>query len=218
MTISTKIEVASSAKADGFKYVRSESVAVVSVLAQRDDPGTPLRTVLQTCIARFEAFFLGWVRALSPDQILLFAATAFWDQHNALSRRRGIWGTEQLDWLPSDAQRSPSVEIVGDGGSRFAGVVETREPDLLHAADYVRTHGCSFLFVSPRCDLTDERVRALAMKVLPDGEAVVAWGNVVDLLEDGEDLCIRVGGGFDDREISIDIFLAAELLHRLGRP
>jgi hypothetical protein len=71
MTISTKIEVATSAKVDGFRFVKSANVAVVSVLSERDEPGTSLRTVMQTCIAHFEMFFLGWLRALSTDHVFL---------------------------------------------------------------------------------------------------------------------------------------------------
>jgi hypothetical protein len=218
MTISTKIEVATSAKANGFRYVRSEDIAVISVLAERDAPGTPLKTVLQKCVVRFEAFFVRWLGVLSHDRVFLFAATAPWDQHNAVSRRRGIWGTEHLGWLPTDAPRSPSVEIISEGGARFAGIVEIRNEDLFEAADFVRTNGGSFLFVSPRAGVEEERVRAMANKVFPKGEAVVEWGNAIELLGEGEDICIRVGGGFDDRQVSIDVFLSAELLRRVGEP
>jgi hypothetical protein len=147
-----------------------------------------------------------------------FTATAFWDQHNALSRRRGIWGSDQLGWLPTDAVRSPSVEIIGAAGARFAGLAEVGKSDLFEAADFVRTHGGSFLFVSPRIDVSEERVRAMANKVFPKGESVVEWRNVVDLVEEGEDICVRVGGGFDDPVASIDVFLSADLLRSLGRP
>jgi hypothetical protein len=77
--------------------------------------------------------------------------------------------------------RSPSVEIIGAAGARFAGLAEVGKSDLFEAADFVRTHGGSFLFVSPRIDVSEERVRAMANKVFPKGESVVEWRNVVSV-------------------------------------
>lgn len=218
MTISTKVETAASAKAHGFHYVQSSNVAVVSVTGERDAPSTSLSTVLQACIARFEIFLLGWLRALPDDRLLLFAATPFWDQYNALSRRRGIWGSEGLSWLRGAAQRSPSVEISDGSGARFAGLVHIEQPAIFAAADFARTHGGSFLFVSPHDELTDERVRSMVKKVFPKGKSAVDWSAVVDQISKGEDIAIRVSGGFDDPEVSIDAFMRADLLRRLESP
>ena len=218
MTIKVKVESAPSAKDRGFLYVRSNDVAVVSVTGERDAPSTSLRTVLQSCLVQFEAFFSGWLRALPGHHTIILVATPAWDQHNALSRHRGIWRSEGLRWLSGDAQRSPSVEIREEGGTRFAGLAEINDANLFDAADYARTHGASFLLVSRRTDLTEERVRSMVTKVLPNGQGVLEWSNVVGLVDQGADICVRVSGGFDDRDVSIDAFLSAALLRKVEEP
>jgi hypothetical protein len=217
MTIELKIEVASSAKGHGFQYVRSANVAVVSIIGERSEPSTPLRAVLQACFARFDVFLREWLRALPYARVLLFAATPFSDRHNALSRRRGIWGIDALEWLPASTSRSPSVEISReDGGSRFVGLAEIPVEHVFEAADFARTHGGSLLLLSSRGDLTEERVRSTAASVFPKGESAVDWASAVSLVEEGEDICIRASGGFDDREASLDAFLREDLRRKLG--
>ena len=82
----------------------------------------------------------------------------------------------------------------------------------------VRTHPESFLCISPRRTLDVERVLLTVKTVFPNGSRRIAWREVLDLIEAGDHVVIRVGGGFDDREASIDSFLAADLLRELGTP
>jgi hypothetical protein len=215
MTIKTAVQVARSARAHGFRYVQSSNVAVVSVTGERDAPNTPLKTVMQACAKRFEVILRGWLRTLSQYRLLLFSATPF-AQHNALSRRRGIWGTEGLTWLGDAAKRSPCVEIASKAGERFAGLVEVGDANIFEATDFVRMHGGSALLVSRHGELTEERVRAMVAKLFPKGEAAVNWAGFVDQVGEAGDICVRASGGFDDREVSIDAFLSADLLQSLG--
>lgn len=216
MTINTKVERSRSAKASGYRFVRSSDVAVVSVTGERDAPSTSLRTVLQACVVRFEDVFGGWRCAAPLERLYLFVATPPSDQHNALSRRRGVWGSNGLTWLPSGSSRSPSVEIAGDDGVRFAGVAELGERDLFEALDFVRTHSGAFLSASANVDLAESRVRSFAKNVFPSGEAGVNWGAALDQLAGDIDICLRATGGFDDRVVVIEAFLSAELLERVG--
>jgi hypothetical protein len=218
MTIEPRVEVASSAKSSGFLYVRSENVAVVSVTGERRDPSTSHRAVLQACFARFEVLLRAWLVALPNDRVLLISATPMSDQQNVVTRRRGVWGTDGLRWLPTSAAKSPSVEVSGgEGGTRFAGLAEIPMEDLFEAADFVRTDGESFLLVSSRRELTEERVRSTVASVFPEGESTLDWAKVVALVEEEADMCIRTCGGFDDREAALDAFLRDDLLRKLAR-
>jgi hypothetical protein len=70
--------------------------------------------------------------------------------------------------------------------------------------------------LSPDPELSEQRVSTLARKIFPPGGAGIEWSKVLELVEEGEDICIRVTGGFDDREASIDSFLSSDLLRRLS--
>jgi hypothetical protein len=216
MTILTTVDIAASASAAGFLYVRDSTVALVSVTGKRDAPSTPLRTVLHSCAATFAPQLRAIVDKLSNGTLVMFSATHFWEQHGALSRRRGIWGGGELQWLTTDIRRSTSVEITRETDSRFAGLVEIETKSLFDAADFARTHESTFLYVSERRNLSDERVREIFAKVFPDGKSGVDWGCVVDQIRKEAAACIRVSGNFDDPEASIDVFLSAELFARLG--
>ena len=216
MTISVRIERALAAQADGFRYVHSGKVAVVSTVGRRDDLNISLRAVIEACVEHFDALLRGWLRVLSRHRLMVFVATNCSNQRNTLSRRRGIWGSEGLDWLPQGAPRSPSVELSGELGTRFAGVAELELSDLFEAADFVRTNSGGFLFVSSMGDLTEERVRAVAAKVFPKGDLALDWAGVMDGLEDSDEIRVRASGSFDDREASLDAFLSADLLSKLG--
>ncbi len=216
MTIEIKVETVSSAKAHGFRYVRSDDVAAVSVIGERSGPAESLQAVLHACFAHFNVFLRAWLGALPYAGVVMFTATQPSDQHNTVSRRRGLWGIDELRWLPASADRSPSVEVVGDDGrTRFAGLVAIAHQDVFEAVDFVRTHSGSFLLVASPGGLSEERVRAMAAQVFPKGESRIDWEAAVAQVERGEDICIRASGNFDDREASIDAFLHEALRRKL---
>jgi len=210
-----KLETAISARDAGFKLVRSSAVAVVSVAARRDSPTTSLQIVLDQCAACFAELLDGWLGVLHDHRLLLFVATPPGDSPNAVARHHGAWRYAP-DWLAETTSRSASVEVVDGDRVRFAALAEIGQQDLLAAAELVRTSSTSFLFVSSNRDLTEPRVRSLVATVFPDGEPHLDWGCVTSLVENSTDICIRVSGNFDDREASIDAFLAADLLRTLG--
>jgi len=206
------IETAVSARANGFQYVRSDDVAVVSVTCDRSAAGIPLVTALQACLIRFEPFLRSMLDGRPGARLFMFVTTPFWGHHNVVARRCGVWVREDWGWLPH-ASRSPSVEISRDVESRFAGLAQIGDSLGFEAADLVRRDDASrFLFVSSDEALTEERVRTMFDKVIPQGQSAIDWASVVDQIGAGADACIRIGGNFDDREVSIDAFIPAELL------
>ena len=215
MTTSIRIEICESAQASGFRFVRSPNVAAVSIIGCRDSLSVSLRTVLNACVERLEVLFSEWRASLRSHRRILFAATACSVQYNALDRRSGIWGSEGMGWLPTGAPRSPSVEIGGKQGTRFAGLAEITASDLFDAADYARTHSGSCLLVSPELNLAEARVRSFVANSFPKGELALDWTAVIEPVQDSDEIRIRAAGGFDDREASLDVFLSTDLLHKL---
>jgi hypothetical protein len=215
MTTSTRIEAARSAKASGFLFVESSGVAVVSTICERRDPTVPHLSMLHACVRRFQPLLTPWLSALPQHRVLLFAATPFWDQHNVISLRRALWGTQDLGWLPPAAPRSASVKVQGDDGLCFAGLARIPDEAFADAADFVRTHGASLLLVSPLDDLGEDRVREMFARFLSKKGPSVEWA-AVDYTEHCQDIVLRVTGGFDDREISIDAFMSADLFSKVG--
>jgi len=213
--IQPKVDTAVSAKDAGFRFVRSSGVAVVSITARRGAATTSLRIVAEQCAARFAELLDGWLGVLRDHRILLFVATTPANAPNGVARHRGAW-RHAPDWLAEIGSRSPSVEVVDDERVRFAALAEIGQQDLLAAAELVRTSSTSFLLVSSNRDLTEPRVRSLVATVFPAGEPHLDWGCVTNLVENSSDICIRVSGSFDDREASIDAFLAADLLRTLS--
>lgn len=218
MTIDVRVEKAASAAAAGFQYVRSRDLAVVSIIGRRDSSCIPLAVTLKACIVKLEAFLSVWLRTLPLHRIILFAATMCSHEHNALMRRRGIWGSEGLGWLPPDAQRSNSVEIQGGEGERFAGLVLVGTGGLFEAAEYARTHRSAFLLLSSDVTLTEDRVRLLAQQAFPTGGSDPSWATILEQIVGREEVFIRASGGFDDPEAAIDAFLSGNLLDRLEAP
>lgn len=212
MTISIRTELAVSAKLDGYRYVRSSNVAVLSIIGTRSGQDTSLRSVTKECACHFEARLQSLFRKVPDACLLLFVATPPTHQSNVLVRRKGVWTSGGLQWLSEEARRSPSVEVSGANGLRFAGLAELRMADLFEALDLVRTQQSSFVLVSPDRDLTEARVRLMVAKLFPDGQAVVDWANAIDQICQREEICIRSIGGFDDQEVSIHAFFLSDLL------
>jgi hypothetical protein len=216
MTTEPRIEISLSARASGFGYVRSDSVAVVSVLCERADDRTPLALLLRACVSKFGNLFREWLRLLSDHRILLFVVTPPSAYHNAVSRRRGVW-TDDLQSLSRAGARSPSVEVCGVAGSRYAGLLQIDEPHFADAAEFVRANSSSFILVSATHDIDEKYVRSIAEQVFPLGQPALDWSRVVGHVDSGDDICIRVSGNFDDRQVSIDSFLSAQLLRHISR-
>jgi len=214
MTIKTRVERAASAKAHGFRYVKADDVAIVSVVGERPNPTVSLTTVLHACVRRLTPL-LASIDRLDVRRLLLFVATPFWDQPNALARRAEIWAREDLHWLPADAPRSPTVHIHRSDGSRIAGLARIPESALMNVAEFVRKNRAAVVWLSANTDLDETRVRALFERAFPQGESQVDWASVTDAIAGGEDIVLRISGGFDDREVAIDAFMATWLLQTL---
>jgi hypothetical protein len=171
MTISVKIELSAPATAGGFRNVDSSDVSVISIVGERDDSSIPLSAVLRACTTQFKPFLADWLRALPQHRIILFCATPFWDHHNVVSKRRGVWGSEGLDRFPAEARRSPSVEINGDGGARFAGLLEIGTNMFFDAAEFARIHDSSLLLVLPSPELNEQLVHLIFTQAFPRGDS-----------------------------------------------
>jgi len=211
MTIETTVEFSASATTAGFRYVRDSTVAIVSATGKRYAPSTPAMSVLEACAKRLASLVVRVMSGPPSGALMLFVATPFWDQHNVVSRRRGVWGRDDLRWLPPAASRSNDVEITRESASRFAGLAKIEAASFLDACEFLRTHESSFLFISSRADIDDERVRAMVLEVFPTGAPNVDWGSVVAQVGNEAAACVRVSGSFDDPEISIDVFMSADV-------
>jgi len=218
MIIDVQVHASMSAASYGLAFVTSPSLGVIEVVARREVSSTPLQMLLDACTQRLAELLRVWSRTLPERRVLAFFATPFWEHHNALSRRRGIWGSRSMAWLPVDTPRSVSVTIAGHRGARFAGIAEIDEAGLPGCADCIRAQGSGFLLFSSDAGINDARVRALFEEAFPSGGSAVEWSNLLKKTEGRDDVAIRVYGGFDDPEVSIEAFLAANLLTLLELP
>jgi hypothetical protein len=215
MTISVTVGAVRSAQEHGFVYVRSPSVAVMSIVGQRDAPGTPLTAVLRACVDRLGPIVDRWLEALPQHRLMIFASTPFASIPNVIARQRGVWGLEELGWLPEGSPRSTLAEVRSDDGVRFAGIAEVTTKTLYAAADFVRGHSSSVLFLSARGGMTEEQVRLVFNVAFPSGESGVSWPSLADCASASQDVYIRVFGGFDDREVAVDALMSAQTMNAL---
>ena len=215
MTIKTTTEFAPSAKLAGYRFVGSADIAVVSTAGKRTSGDVPLRAVVEACVDRFGASLSEWLHILPQHQTALFIATPFWN-HNALQRRRGVWASDGLEWVPATAVRSPSIEVSSDHATRFAGTVQIDDESLLDAAEFVRTNSGAFILISSRNVSAVEFIRETLSTGFRGTASAVDWNSLLEMRR-SDDIFVRVTGAFDDAEASIDAFLSADLLRKLER-
>jgi hypothetical protein len=210
-----EVKAIGSAAEHGYSFVTAPGVSVISITAPRE-PNQPFDGALGACVDELRQRLHAW-RALVPShRLVLFASTPFWTAPNAVQKRRALWGSdESLAWTRSAVSRT-ELEVTEPRGSRFAGVVQVPEQELLKAADYARTHDAAVLLFSPEAELSENRVRSLFTRAFPRGGSGSDWSALVLHCASSDDVVIKVSGAFDDVELAIDVFLSSALCVRLG--
>lgn len=218
MTTNLAIERSLSAKDAGFRFAPLSEVAVISITNRRDDMEVSFRSLLKDCLREFERVRGSWNPVLLRHAVYLFAATTPSFEHNAISRKRGLWGTAELSWLSRGQLMSSSLEMPTDDGLRFCGLARIGSQPTLDSAEYCRTHRNAFLFLSSCENVADDRVRTIASSVLRPDSSSIDWTGLLERFADGDEMAFRIHGGFDDRELSLDIFMPVQLMRRLDVP
>ena len=212
MTTNPRVDVSRCARSAGFRFVASDDVAVISVIARREPPSGSSITAMHACSARFELLLKRLLQWKTDARLMFFAATPFWEESTELKRRRGLWRRSELLWLNERAGvRSPDVEMVSGASTRFSGIAVLDTEAVADAAEHLRTHASSFLFIASAAEPTEERVRQTFSNVFPEGGTAIDWRRAIDHLGTDMSACMRATGSFDDPDVSIDMFTNSEL-------
>jgi hypothetical protein len=207
----SRTTVLESALAGGYQFVSSPDVSALSVGCERDPMGTSFDSALGACVEEVRRRVRSWKVLLPAHRLLLLAATPFWANAGAVQRRRGIWGSDEMKWLASGGSRSKDVEIRRDDGIRFAGLAEIADDSLLEAAQYVRVNESGVLFFSRGIGTSDIDVQETFALAFPKGGVGADWRSLTSHFATSDDAGIRVVGGFDDREVSVDVFMSSRM-------
>jgi len=186
------------------------------VVARAGDPSICTSSIADAAVERFDWLYRGMMHSVPNANTLLFVARgpllAF--QHNALIRRRGIWGQGELHRLVENLPRSPSLLIEGTDGIYFAGLALITSADLATMVQFARGNYSCVIFVSESSVMTERRVRKIFDLTFPrpsiDGLRVDTR-SVLSGIGDGLHIWIRPFGNFDDREVVIDAFMHSSL-------
>ena len=181
----------------------------MSVVGTDSDFETPLREIGRACADRLHGILTRCHQKRPRDCLQLFVAS-HWERPGAVMRKRGLWGKEELSWLSASAPRSAVVEVQEADTSRvrLAGLAQIELAALDDSIEFIRTHGNSLLIWTAQTEWAEDRVRELFSIAFPKAESRVDWGSVVETLLASEQMCIRAFGEFDDREVSVDVFLS----------
>ena len=136
-----------------------------------------------------------------------------WNQPGAIARKRLLWGAPELTAVSQEAlQLGPQVPIVDTEKKLIvAGVLEFSIERLFPMAEAVRTEAqgtlrCAILVSEGKSILETDVVRELYENT-NDGESRLDWHRCLQFC-----CCvkrykvIRAFGGFDDREVAVDLF------------
>lgn len=210
-----RVKAIRSAANHGYSFVTTPDVSVISITAPRQ-PNQPFDAALGACVEELRVRAHSWRTRLPSHRLFLFASTPFWTKSNAIQKRRALWGSdESLAWTRSAVSRA-ELEVNEPRGSRFAGVVEVPEHELLHAANFARTHDSAVLMFSEEAEVSEDRILSLFARAFPKGSSGADWSALVLHCGSSDDVMIKVSGAFDDVDLSIDVFLSSALCLRLG--
>lgn len=210
-----RVKAIGSAAGHGYSFVATPDVSVISITAPRE-PNLPFDGALGACVDELRQLIHLWRIPLPSHRLVLFASTPFWTKPNAIQKRRALWGSdESLAWARAAVSRA-ELEVTEPRGSRFAGVVEVLDHELLNAADYARTHDAAVLMSSPEAVVSENRIPSLFTQAFPRGGSSVDWSALVLRCASTDDVMIKISGAFDDLELAIDVFLSSALCLRLG--
>jgi hypothetical protein len=65
--------------------------------------------------------------------------------------------------------------------------------------------------VAPSGGIAEDEVQKVFSLAFPKGEASVSWASAVTSVADRNQILLRASGGFDDREVAIDVLMPTQL-------
>jgi hypothetical protein len=216
MTIGTEIESLAPARQRGWTFASADRVYVISIVGRRVEWQTSLDDVTTACAERLRTVVAGWSSILPKHELVLFAATSSEMSPNVVARRRGLWGSPGLDWL-ANVRHSENLEMSVDSGIRFAGLAEVPDELLTRALNYARTSNNAVLFYSDSITPSKSDVRSTFERAFPSPDASIDWNALIASVVSTRDAVIKVFGGFDDREVAIDVFVDMPVARLLAR-
>jgi hypothetical protein len=200
------LELHRSASAAGFNYAHTDLISVCSIVVPRAIEDGDFSLAIEACVD--PAWRL--LNRVARGRVAMFAASPFWAPPNALQRRRGLWGTRELEWSGNCAGRSDSVMLERDGEARFVGIVELTEPQIGHALNFTRRYKSSAI-ITFSGELATIDSSSIYHSLFAERSTSIDLVKAINMVGESLTAYAQVCGDFDDREFSVDLFFENSL-------
>lgn len=148
---------------------------------------------------------------ISPEtEIIFFCAQGPFSQDTAIARHKGLWKSTSL--LREIRERStrvgPDQFLAHEREIRFYGLCAVRLHKANIAFEAMRSMTTCFGLLDDAIDVTSPRCadELFYMAFQPPTRRSLYWPSLVPALAANSRTLVRATGGFDDREVTIDLF------------
>jgi hypothetical protein len=192
------------------------ALAALCVITSEPNLPRSLEVMDRACAEQLEPL-LFQNQHLKSFRLWLFVAHGPWQRKSVMVKHKKLW--RSLPWrLPEDISHlGEEIAVESDEGIRYASVAEVSRKGFYSAVHILRQEGSSTLLLSQREDLPSKNgISDLFRNAFcPKDEKVkvaVDWLNLSLFSSMRQDMVMRLGGSWDERETALSLILPAEML------
>lgn len=171
----------------------------------------------EACAVEAQPLLFSHPRRDQDYRLWLFAAHGPWQSKSVMVKHRKLWDSFPSAWSLADFRLNDEIMIESDEGIRFAGVAEISPAGLFVATQILRQESACAMILSKRTDVhSEDGISDLFNSAFPlqhgTAQTQVDWLSLALHRCPLEDIVIRVGGSWDEREASLDLIMLPEKL------
>jgi hypothetical protein len=199
---------------DDYQFINRSDIAVLDIIKSITSDDVSLENCLQNLVVKINDFYDEMLKKNLTKNIIVFARSQSYKSSNVIIRKKGIWGIADLSWLNKDYQRTDDLEQSDNIGTYYFGITKIKKNDLFNALNYSRLSRRMLVLFTDQIGI-DNSLQSLSHSIINIRNSEINWSEAINTLCINNNIILKVDGAFDDRQVSVSLFMAKDLLNKL---
>jgi hypothetical protein len=199
-----------------YKFVRNPNIGVLGMTHRRAINGNSIENCLQVITGNISELFEHLTKLNLSKRIIFFVRTQSFQDPNVLTRRKRLWGSSDFSWILNNYKKTKDSEKTDNTGKYYIGFAEIQSENLFEALNYSRLSSRAVVIFTNDIE-ADDSLLEFTDKMIDSKREMMNWSEVIDFFCLRNNIILKVFGGFDDREVSVDFFMDKTLLDKISQ-
>ncbi len=199
---------------EDYKFINRSDIVVLDMTKHINCDNPSLEKCLQNLISEINDFYDEMIEKKFTKNIVVFVRSHSYKFSNVIIKKKGIWGITDLSWINKNYKKTDNFEQADDAGRYYFGITEIKPRDLFNALNYSRLTRRMIILFTDEVDINNSH-QYFSHSITDIKNSEINWTEAIDKLCINNNIVLKVDGAFDDKYVSISLFMKKELLHKL---